>query len=1056
MSLSITHTFVSSKSDGNDDTLVRPSNWNAVHTLTGFPDDATLYLDGTGSFSTPSGGAGGGGDLLSSDNTWTGTNLFSSQLFVGGTPDCDQSQLTVYFTMTPETNSSMVDIVAQSDGAENAAAIVALISGNGTIGDYINTIYCRADVDSGSTGNATVIWIDSSEVSGTLGTAFGLYIADFSLSGAGSSANIFSVGRNSQNYFEGVLTQSPFNQQQSGTISDGGSSSSGNQINGLTTEFTADVFVGDIVTNGSGVGQVINIAADNQMYVWPPGSFDGVSGSIWNVYPATLRLVDQLTNQGMSFAFNQSAWVISGFSGLDASPCNFVIGSPTNMVNGETQFSAVLGGNNNTVSSSQSVIIGGINNVITGNQSVVLAGDAMTVSGNEVVAMSLSSNAWTVAQSNCFIIMDGNVGIGTVAPAFALEVVGDVHVSAAILHIDDSQWIDFRDTDTNWRLGYMPSGDDGGAFTMTNISTAMQQVIGSGDTDGWAVGQTGGNSILELKGSDQSAWFLGNINVAGNVNVNGILDIGSGFIEVYSTLLSQPAAPTLSVVGTAGSTTYTYVIQQVSGSLFSQPSSSATITGPDSLNPENYVQITLPDDVNTYIAYRTASSNSEIPIGSLLTWTSTLTDQIVDPPEIGLLPFPTDRSKGFIVNSVSGERSIYVPSGGSGLILGASNGSFDSELRIVGNGGAWTDEQNVTYFQIQNQYNNMAVFMGGSYGTDAPLDRLQFCSAHSTFTNAAFTSTPVPTSILEVVNTVVGTRGLFVSAPNGQTANIVEVDLDGEWVFYVDQNGTTNTENLSATGSITATTLTGGYQNWDSGDPTLNFDLSKGNVQTLTLTTNTSPTFTNVTGGQSLTLVFTQDGTGGRTVTWPDTVNNNGNLEVNLAPNAVTTFNFISTDGTTLTPVTQSGAIALPGNPKRTQATGTYAAGDQNITITAAAYGSSGNSYTIQFDTDIQYVVTELYYVSGGLFKIGLANTGSGSTATGNDVVTAINTGIGRSQIEATVPSPGTGFVGTGSVTLSGGQDQTFTPVGGELWFDAGNLYIGQSNGSFATIAYTS
>ena len=35
MAFSITHTFVSSKPDGPDDTVVRPSDWNAEHAITG-------------------------------------------------------------------------------------------------------------------------------------------------------------------------------------------------------------------------------------------------------------------------------------------------------------------------------------------------------------------------------------------------------------------------------------------------------------------------------------------------------------------------------------------------------------------------------------------------------------------------------------------------------------------------------------------------------------------------------------------------------------------------------------------------------------------------------------------------------------------------------------------------------------------------------------------------------------------------------------------------------------------------------------------------------------
>lgn len=39
--MGITHTFVSAKADGGDATLVRPSNWNAVHTI----DDVVRVVD---------------------------------------------------------------------------------------------------------------------------------------------------------------------------------------------------------------------------------------------------------------------------------------------------------------------------------------------------------------------------------------------------------------------------------------------------------------------------------------------------------------------------------------------------------------------------------------------------------------------------------------------------------------------------------------------------------------------------------------------------------------------------------------------------------------------------------------------------------------------------------------------------------------------------------------------------------------------------------------------------------------------------------------------------
>jgi hypothetical protein len=82
MPLTITHSFVSTKPDGNDDSLIRPSNWNATHAITGniiesdltlsdntnnnvsnarhgfapkLPNDAAVYLNGAGQWTTPSG-----------------------------------------------------------------------------------------------------------------------------------------------------------------------------------------------------------------------------------------------------------------------------------------------------------------------------------------------------------------------------------------------------------------------------------------------------------------------------------------------------------------------------------------------------------------------------------------------------------------------------------------------------------------------------------------------------------------------------------------------------------------------------------------------------------------------------------------------------------------------------------------------------------------------------------------------------------------------------------------------------------------------------------------
>ena len=609
-------------------------------------------------------------------------------------------------------------------------------------------------------------------------------------------------------------------------------------------------------------------------------------------------MVDQLTSQGLAFAFNQSAWVISAYSGLGSGANNFVIGKQNNMVDGETEAAIVLGGQYNHVSGNESAIIGGYGNTVSGQESVTIGGYGLTVTGSQIIGFGLGGNTYTLSQSHSFIVMDGNVGLGEISPQAPLH----------ITHSTGSSTLG-----TAIRINSVNGGAGcGGQILWTDNADILQMAAISGvDDDNW-----GGRMVFFTSPQTDSS--------PGGTPIERMRISSSGYVGINTQNPDGILHVNASTHGT-GIPTFLITQSQYEDTIFSIQSKGRAI-------------------LNAYDDYNGAG------------------------PALTITQYGSDAGASLVVNQ-------------------NGTGSGAGPALIV----------------TQSASKPSAIFMGGDVGigTTAP-------------------------------------AGLF--------------DVNG----YLTVLSSGNTQ---VSGSFSATTIAGGYQNWSSGNSTLNFDLSKGNVQTLTLTLNTSPTFTNVVGGQSLTLVLTQDGTGGHTVTWPGTVNDSGNLEVNLAPDAVTTLNFVSTDGSTLTPVTQFGAEALPGNPKRTQATGIYAAGGQNITIVSVAYGANQNGIQILFDTNIQYVVTEVYQVvesTPPVISIGLANTGSGSTATGNDIVTAINTGIANGIITASIPSPGTGFVGTGSVTLGGAQDQFFTPIGGELWFDTNALYVGQADGSFKTIAYTS
>jgi hypothetical protein len=86
--------------------------------------------------------------------------------------------------------------------------------------------------------------------------------------------------------------------------------------------------------------------------------------------------------------------------------------------------------------------------------------------------------------------------------------------------------------------------------------------------------------------------------------------------------------------------------------------------------------------------------------------------------------------------------------------------------------------------------------------------------------------------------------------------------------------GTTDTQTLTNK-TIEAGTFTNGYTEEVATANTstaYTIDLAGGSVQILTLTGNCTFTFPTATAGQSFILLLKQDGTGGRTVTWPASV----------------------------------------------------------------------------------------------------------------------------------------------------------------------------------------
>jgi hypothetical protein len=148
-----------------------------------------------------------------------------------------------------------------------------------------------------------------------------------------------------------------------------------------------------------------------------------------------------------------------------------------------------------------------------------------------------------------------------------------------------------------------------------------------------------------------------------------------------------------------------------------------------------------------------------------------------------------------------------------------------------------------------------------------------------------------PSSLL--LSGATNNKPLAIRAYAGQTANLTEWQNSASAVIA----------SMSANGTVTATALNTAAQSHGVTGATETIDLANGDVHGITLDANCTLTFSGSTSGKACTIsiIVTQDGTGGWGITWPTSVDWPNATAPTLTGTAgsVDMFTFMTIDGGT-------------------------------------------------------------------------------------------------------------------------------------------------------------
>ena len=198
MAITVTHPFVSAIADGADATVVRPSNWNATHSLSGTVD---VVNGGTGLSAGTSGGVlaftatgtiassaalaasalvigGGAGVAPSTTTTATGALTFlgtpTSANFAALLTDETGTGLNVFATAPTLSNPTVTAYLETAPAIANSSTAVTLSLASGTVLSYTLTGNCTFTMPTATSGTSFIVKLIQNGTGGRTATFTGV------------------------------------------------------------------------------------------------------------------------------------------------------------------------------------------------------------------------------------------------------------------------------------------------------------------------------------------------------------------------------------------------------------------------------------------------------------------------------------------------------------------------------------------------------------------------------------------------------------------------------------------------------------------------------------------------------------------------------------------------------------------------------------------------------------------------------------------------------------------------------------------------------------------